>query len=103
MTTMYIVRFVPLRAGPHTDAYFRHEAEALDVFQQASHAHEAGKPFIFADEFGVRYLIDTRQHTVVLTDSMKAAAFTKALAEANHEAQRTYGLVPQSIGGSSTH
>lgn len=98
---LFIVRFQPLGGGNCTDAHFRDVGRANALFAGAK-AHREGW-FEFKDDFGIQALINLTQHNVILTDTHKSAAGMKAMTEANHDAFRTYGLVPQGGTVGSTH
>lgn len=99
---LFIVRFQPLGGGNCTDAHFRDVGRANALYEKAK-LPPAGPWFEFKDDFGIQAMINLTQHNVILTDTHKSAAGMKAMTEANHDAFRTYGLVPQGGAIGSTH
>lgn len=87
---IWLVRFVPLQGGILSQALFRDEDRARQVWKEALDAK--AKRYVITDDFGTTIAVDPHETILVLTNTEISAASEAALATANNAARRSHGL-----------
>lgn len=89
---VWIIRLFPYEGGMVLEAFFRTEGSARETWQQICQQPEVGGKMTIRDDHGLEFSVDPSRCAALLTNAYSSASFTAALAHANAEAARIYGL-----------